>query len=118
MGNVNFEMRLHIIDWRNFKMKYCSKCGAEIHDDAVICTKCGCAVTGNMPAEDDTKSAGLIILSVLIPLFGIIYWAVKAKETPKRAKACGVAGLISWGVSLVLCIIIYAIAIGFAVTLY
>ena len=25
---------------------YCSKCGAEIMDEAVICTKCGCLVEG------------------------------------------------------------------------
>ena len=25
-------------------MKYCSNCGAEIHEEAVICPKCGCAV--------------------------------------------------------------------------
>lgn len=25
-------------------MKYCSKCGKEIHDEAVICVHCGCAV--------------------------------------------------------------------------
>lgn len=23
-------------------MKYCSKCGAELHDEAVICPSCGC----------------------------------------------------------------------------
>ncbi len=25
-------------------MKYCSKCGAQIHDDAVVCIHCGCSV--------------------------------------------------------------------------
>ena len=25
-------------------MKYCSKCGNELHDEAVICPKCGCPV--------------------------------------------------------------------------
>lgn len=25
-------------------MKYCTKCGAELHDEAVICPKCGCKV--------------------------------------------------------------------------
>ena len=25
-------------------MKFCQKCGKELHDDAVICTGCGCAV--------------------------------------------------------------------------
>lgn len=25
-------------------MKYCSSCGSELKDEAVICPKCGCAV--------------------------------------------------------------------------
>ena len=29
-------------------MKYCSKCGAELYDDAVICVKCGCPVENNI----------------------------------------------------------------------
>ena len=80
-------------------MKYCSKCGAELVDEAVICPNCGCAVEGfepAKPAEEDKASVGLCILSVLIPLFGIIYWAVKHKATPKKAKACGIAAIISW----------------------
>ncbi|MGI6644439.1 MAG: hypothetical protein ACOX28_01545 [Bacilli bacterium] len=28
-------------------MKYCSKCGNELHDEAVICPKCGCEVEGS-----------------------------------------------------------------------
>lgn len=31
-------------------MKYCSKCGNELFDEAVICPKCGCAT-------DDVKQA-------------------------------------------------------------
>lgn len=27
-------------------MKYCTHCGKEIMDDAVICPHCGCAVAG------------------------------------------------------------------------
>lgn len=33
-------------------MKYCSKCGNELLDEAVVCPKCGCAV-GTMPNESD-----------------------------------------------------------------
>lgn len=51
---------------------------------------------------DESVSAGLIVLAVLIPLFGIIYWPVKAKTRPKCAKFCGIAGIISWVVSFVL----------------
>lgn len=92
-------------------MKYCTHCGAEIDDNAVICLNCGCAV--NQPRQplyaytDDSVSVGLVILSVLIPLFGIIYWAVKSKECPKRSRACGIAGIISWVASIVIAVIIY-----------
>ena len=32
-------------------MRYCQKCGAQVHDDAVVCTSCGCAVGGVHPAR-------------------------------------------------------------------
>ena len=92
-------------------MKYCQSCGAEINDNAVVCVKCGCATTTtNQVAEvDDTVSVGLVILAVLIPLFGIIYWPVKAKTRPKCAKACGIAAIISW----VVCFLFMMMAGGF-----
>jgi ribosomal protein L40E len=30
-------------------MKFCTHCGAEIADDAVICVKCGCSVGKLLP---------------------------------------------------------------------
>lgn len=85
-------------------MKYCSKCGKELFDEAIVCTNCGCAVGGfsNMNAnvfakqEEDQANVGLCILSALIPLFGIIYWPVQHKKTPKKAMACGITGIVSW----------------------
>lgn len=35
-------------------MKYCTQCGNEMVDQAVICVKCGCACA---PTKDDTASA-------------------------------------------------------------
>ncbi|MBQ9079602.1 MAG: NINE protein [Clostridia bacterium] len=32
-------------------MKYCSHCGSELLDEAVICPKCGCAVEGAKKPE-------------------------------------------------------------------
>ena len=92
-------------------MKYCQYCGAELHNEAVLCVKCGRFVQpmNNMQQppmgtnqNNDTISTGLVILSVLFPIFGIIYWAVMAKKKPNRAKACGIAGLVSWIISFIL----------------
>lgn len=78
-------------------MKYCQTCGAEVNENAVVCVKCGCAVNNtNKPEIDESVSVGLVILAVLIPLFGIVYWPVKASTRPNCAKACGIASIISW----------------------
>ncbi|MBQ7896946.1 MAG: zinc ribbon domain-containing protein [Clostridia bacterium] len=85
-------------------MKYCSKCGKEILDEAIVCPNCGCAVvnaTIPQQIENDQVSIGFCVLSALIPLFGFIYWAVKHKEVPKKARACGITAIISWAISFV-----------------
>ena len=86
-------------------MKFCQHCGKEIMDQAVICPGCGCSVQSatnqNTGDIDYSVSAGLVILAVLIPLFGIIYWPVNAKKRPNCAKACGIAAIISWVLSFI-----------------
>ena len=86
-------------------MKFCQHCGREILEQAVICPGCGCSVNGTSVTQanevDQTISVGMVILSILIPLVGIIYWPVKAKTRPRSAKACGIAGIISWAVSFI-----------------
>ena len=64
---------------------------------------CGCAVenaaaknASQVNQAEDNVSVGLCVLSVLIPLFGIIYWPVNHKKSPKKAQACGVAAIVSW----------------------
>lgn len=91
-------------------MKFCSTCGKEIMDEAIVCPGCGCSVSGaNKPvaqsAEEDTVSIGLCVLAALVPLFGIIYWPLKYKTVPKKAKACGITAIVSWGVSIIFSVI-------------
>lgn len=89
-------------------MKFCTKCGKEIFDEAVICPHCGCAVdtVQNNASQDnrseDSVSIGLCVLAALIPLFGIIYWPVNHKKTPKKAQACGITAIVSWVVCFVI----------------
>lgn len=90
-------------------MKFCSKCGKEILEEAIICPCCGCSVeNAQLPQQkvEDEVSVGLCILSVFIPLFGIIYWPVKHKETPKKAQACGIAAIVAWAISFLIGFII------------
>lgn len=112
-------------------MKFCSKCGKEILDEAVVCPGCGCAVVNapqpaqaqyqgyTQPPVADEVSVGLCVLSALIPLFGVIYWPLKHKETPKKAKACGITALVSWEIGILFSII-WSVAFGaiFADMLY
>ena len=100
-------------------MKYCSKCGKEIMDEAVVCPGCGCATSvetapDKVSVPKSAKSAsvfGILSLLLLAPL-GIpaIILANKSKaETGgvmcKQAKTglvCGIIGLCFWGISLLI----------------
>ncbi len=48
-------------------MKYCTKCGAELHDEAVVCPKCGCPT-----ADYKARSAKRDEMSLAIKIFMII----------------------------------------------
>ena len=42
-------------------MKYCSQCGKELVDEAVVCPNCGCAVQAPANQQEDKPSTGLNI---------------------------------------------------------
>ncbi len=79
--------------------KYCSTCGKEIHENAVVCPHCGCQVS---PAYDDTPSMGLNILSLLIPIVGLVLFCVNYSNKPVSAKSYGLWALIGVVASFVL----------------
>lgn len=56
---------------------FCQKCGKEIHDEAVVCIHCGCAVNGvNNRYGNDEETSSLATLSIvfafLMPIVGLI----------------------------------------------
>lgn len=94
-------------------MKNCPQCMQQVADDTVICPNCGCEMStetqqpanasqGPQVQVADKASIPLCIVAALIPIFGVIYWAVKHKTSPKKAKACGITGIIAWAVNFVL----------------
>ena len=94
---------------------YCMNCGKQIDENDSFCPNCGYTIN-NMwvaPKIQDKVSVGLVILAVLIPLFGFIYWPIKHRETPKRARACGIAAIISFALSIVFSSIFISALFGF-----
>jgi Na+/proline symporter len=99
-------------------MKFCSKCGAEINDDAVICVKCGCQISqANNVNTSDRPSGGFAVLGFFIPLVGLILYLVWKKDTPLKAKSCGKGALIGFIVGIVVSII-WGIVVGVAAASY
>ena len=94
-------------------MNRCPDCNKRLRKDAESCPRCGwkkkrfgfgifsSLTRKNTNSSDfdeeaylrymhteDRVSMGLCFLSMLIPLFGIIYWISSVGERPKRAFAC------------------------------
>ena len=61
--------------------KFCSNCGNEVHENAVVCIKCGCAIP-QMDASKQymaqNKKSVLDVISQRIQINGIIWLAVGA----------------------------------------
>ena len=94
-------------------MKYCSKCGKEIEDDAVICVHCGRSVNEGVATrtEVDAPNTGFAVLGFLIPLVGLILYLVYKDTQPLKAKSAGKGALIGVCASVVFSII-YGVFVG------
>ena len=47
-------------------MKYCSHCGKEIMDEAVICPSCGCKVASENTMTTEDKSVIILIIKIFM----------------------------------------------------
>ena len=112
---------------------YCKKCGSEIHDEAVICVKCGCATKDDFYLNQQPKAKKKInvlcllgfifsIVSFFISLFGLMAVAgltlsiigfVQANKRNEGLKGLGIAGIAIAGCSI-LCFLYYYLVIYLA----
>ena len=53
-------------------MKYCSHCGEQLYDNAVICPKCGCATGYVEPSATATTQSAKTTLRTIALIFMII----------------------------------------------
>ncbi|MGN0613354.1 MAG: hypothetical protein ACI4JB_05575 [Porcipelethomonas sp.] len=105
---------------------YCSNCGNELNERAVVCPKCGCisnpelynaafaaarnssTVNTPQPAVHDTPNPGFSVLSFLIPLFGIILYMADRKKTPAACKRYLTWSLVSIGLGIMFFVVYIA----------
>ncbi len=112
-------------------MKYCSHCGKEVLDDAIICPGCGCSVQyGNNNVQQskvqpvaDTHSGlsiGGFILAFFEPLIGLILSIIAHSEAKRlgsdKSRSLSTAGIIISAVYLgilAVCVFIWLMIIIF-----
>lgn len=74
-------------------MKYCSKCGKELFDEAVYCPGCGCP-TAPAKRVQDAPSMGFAVLCFFFPIVGLILYLLWKDSQPLKAKSAGKGALI------------------------
>lgn len=107
---------------------FCSSCGKEIADDAVVCIGCGRAVNKNISAitksDSEPWSGGIysliIIGTLLIPyagsLLGLIFGIIGISKEPKRTQ--GFILIILVLVNILLSIFMWGAILGASEDLY
>ena len=93
---------------------FCSKCGKEVNDDAVVCVHCGCAIENKKPSlanSNDAPNTGFAVLGFFIPLAGLIVWLINKDTKPLMAKSAGKGALAGFVTSIVLSIV-YGAVVG------
>ena len=91
-------------------MKFCSKCGKEILDEAVVCPNCGCSVKNEIDAND-APSAGFSVLSFFFPIVGLILYLVYKDRSPMKAKSAGKWAFIGFCVGIAVSVV-WGLVIG------
>ena len=92
-----------IHDINEFPYKYCQGCGKKLHIEAKVCPNCGYQIEmPNQSSEEDKPSFGLNAIGVLIPIIGLILYAVIVHKYPKKAES-----LIGWVITGVITNILF-----------
>jgi uncharacterized membrane protein YvbJ len=94
-------------------MKYCSRCGNEVVDEAVICHKCGSQVASyggkNVQSDENGFAIAGFICSFFSPFFGWIFGGIglnRAKTLNGKGKSLSIAAIIIATILFILYVIV------------
>ena len=94
--------------------KFCTQCGNELDEKAVMCPKCGTTME-TLKVEKQTNGMAIagFILSFFFALLGLIFSIIglNKSKTTNSGRGLSIAGIIISIVSMVLAAIIIAVAI-------
>ncbi|MBE6678264.1 MAG: hypothetical protein E7597_05680 [Ruminococcaceae bacterium] len=57
----------------------------------------------------DKIGIGKLLISMLVPIAGVIMWPVKHKETPNAARCYGLVGIVAWVLDICLLFILRSV---------
>lgn len=84
-------------------MKYCPNCGKQVNNEDKICMHCGNSIDRfNYVDKSDRAGVITIILSFLIPLFGLVIYGANHATFPRKSRACMIAAGLGIIVNLLL----------------
>ncbi len=91
-------------------MPFCSHCGNEISEKAVVCVKCGCAVNNKLNNNSGLKDRGGFgwgLLGFMVPIAGLILWLLWRDTSPRNARSAGIGALVQTILSVVFVILYF-----------
>lgn len=90
---------------------FCTNCGKEIDDNAIVCIHCGVSTRATNPGgiivNDDPLGCLLGGVCFLVPLIGLILYLNWKSTMPRKAKEAGKWALIGFIVSMVFSFVYY-----------
>ena len=86
---------------------FCTKCGAEAAEGVKFCPSCGTELnpkkTKNPTVSDDMDGVPPVLFGVLgamVPVAGLVLWAIYKDSKAALAKASGLGAIIGFGLSV------------------
>lgn len=95
-------------------MKFCSHCGQQVDDNAVVCVKCGCAIESSNVQTKNAKRENiyLAVLGFILPIIGLIVYIANASSCPQKARSAGRGALMGLVVLPLIYLLVTRVIIG------